>query len=242
MAITGSGYIKRSEFMLFANVSATATPEWEIIGDKVEELNLAMNPNVKTTTDILGLTGTTLDKYEVQTDVAPMKAKRNSKLAAILYDIVKNEKTLSDVEHEFLAVNVFDASEGNYAAWKQSAVVAVQSYGGNTEGLDIPFNLHWIGTKTHGVFNPATQAFTPSTGAQYLVTFSLTGTESARLAGAQIVINGQLLTADENGIAEILLPAGTYEYTASISGYDPITDSIIVSTAAVYEAVTMTAS
>ncbi len=165
MSITGNGYIKREEFMVFADVSNTSgTPEWELIGDKVEEMSLEMNPNVETVTDITGNTSTTLDKYEVQTSVSPMRAKKESKLFAILYDIVKEEKTLSDVERTFLCVNVFDATgEGEtatYAAWTQKGVIAVQSYGGNTQGLDIPFNIHWAGKKTHGTFNPTTKVFT----------------------------------------------------------------------------------
>lgn len=160
MAITGTGYIKRAEFMLFADVSESSPPEWELLGDKVEELNIAMNPNVETTTDVTGNTTTTLDKYEAQTDIAPVRARRDSKFHAILYDIVREEKTLSDVERTFMAVNVFDTDDGEYAAWTQKAVVAVQNYGGDTAGLDIPCNLHWIGKKTHGTFDPATKTFT----------------------------------------------------------------------------------
>lgn len=165
MSITGNGYIKRKEFMVFADVAATSgTAEWELIGDKVEEMSLEMNPNVETVTDITGNTSTTLDKYEVQTSVSPMRAKKESKLFAILYDIVKEEKTLSDVERTFLCVNVFDVTgEGEtatYAAWTQKGVVAVQSYGGSTAGLDIPFNIHWSGEKKHGTFAPSTKTFT----------------------------------------------------------------------------------
>lgn len=168
MSITGNGYVKRKDFMVFADVGTEGTPEWELIGDKVEELSLEMNPNVETTTDITGNTTTTLDKYEVQTSVSPMRAKKESKLFAVLYDIVKNEKTLSDVERNFLCVNVFDSTTTGtepdittvYAAWTQKGVVAVQSYGGNTAGLDIPFNIHWTGSKTYGTFSPTTKAFT----------------------------------------------------------------------------------
>ncbi len=170
MPITGTGYVKRSDFMTFANVSATEIKEWELIGDKVEEMALEMNPNVETVTDITGATTASLDKYEVQTSVSPMRAKKESKLFNILYEIVKDEKTLSDVEREFLCVNVFDTTTTGvepdiatvYAAWTQMGVVAVQSYGGSTQGLDIPFNIHWTGKKTHGTFNPTTKTFTPA--------------------------------------------------------------------------------
>lgn len=164
MSISGTGYIKREEFAVFANVATTGTAEWELIGDKVEEMSLEMNPNVETMTDVTGNTSTTLDKYEVQTSVSPMRAKRESKLFAILYDIVKEEKTLSDVERDFLCVNIFDkvgeGAEATYSAWKQKGVIAVQSYGGNTQGLDIPFNIHWIGKKTYGTFDPTDKEFT----------------------------------------------------------------------------------
>ena len=86
-----------------------------------------------------------------------------------LYDIVKEQKTLSDVEKTFLCVNLFDAagSDGNtaYSAWTQRGIVAVQSYGGGTTGLDIPFNVHWIGTRTHGTVSISSNgavSFTPS--------------------------------------------------------------------------------
>jgi len=165
MSIAGTGYIKREEFMTLMDVSADGTtPEWELIGDKVEEMSLEMNPNVETTTDITGNTSTTLDKYEVQTSVSPMRAKKDSKTFVVLYEIVKNEKTLSDVERNFLCVNVFDktgeSSTVTYAAWTQKGVIAVQSYGGGTSGLDIPFNIHWIGKKIYGTFAPGTKTFT----------------------------------------------------------------------------------
>lgn len=150
MSITGTGYVKREEFKLFADVAASTPAEWELQGDKVEELSLEMNPNVETVTDVTGITSTTLDRYEVQTSLAPYRAKRESKLFAILYDIVKNQKTLSDVERNFLCVNIFALDSTEYEAWTQKGVIAVQSYGGGTQGLDIPYNIHWIGERTYG--------------------------------------------------------------------------------------------
>ncbi len=164
MSITGTGFIKRAEMMMFADVSSTATPEWELIGEKVEDMSIELNPNVETTTDVTGQTTTTLDKYEPSTSVEPMRAKRQSKLFAILYDIVKREKTLSDVERNFLCVNAFDEvqveTSTEYAAWTQKAVIAVQNFGGDTAALNIPFEIHWTGPKTYGTFDPVTKTFT----------------------------------------------------------------------------------
>lgn len=151
--ITGTGDIKRQEFKLFADVSTTGdgtSPEWEIIGKKIEDMSLEMNPNVETMTDVTGDVQTTLDKYEKQTSVSPYYAKRESKMSAWLYNVVREEKTLSDVEKTFLCVNIFAGADGSFDAWTQKGIVAVQSYGGDTKGLQIPYSIHWVGGKTFG--------------------------------------------------------------------------------------------
>lgn len=150
--ITGTGYVKREEFKLFADVSASgaSAPEWELQGDKVEDMSIEMNANVETTADVTGVSTTTLDKYEEQTSVDPYRARKESKLFAILYDIIKYRKTLSDVERKFLCVNIFANADGAYDAWTQDCIIEAQSYGGDTKGLAIPYNIHWTGKRTYG--------------------------------------------------------------------------------------------
>ena len=161
----GTGRIKREEFKLFADVGASGSPEWELQGGRIEDMSLEMNPNVETVTDVTGVTETTLDKYEKQTSVSPYYAKRDSKMAAWLYNVVREEKTLSDVEKTFCVVNIFAGSDGAYDAWTQKGVVAVQSFGGDTKGLQIPYNIHWIGEKVFGTaaISNGTMTFSPAT-------------------------------------------------------------------------------
>ena len=161
----GTGRIKREEFKLFADVGASDSPEWELQGGRIEDMSLEMNPNVETVTDVTGVTETTLDKYEKQTSVSPYYAKRDSKMAAWLYNVVRDEKTLSDVEKTFCVVNIFAGSDGAYDAWTQKGVVAVQSFGGDTKGLQIPYNIHWTGEKVFGTaaISNGVMTFTPAT-------------------------------------------------------------------------------
>ena len=161
--ITGTGRIKREEFKLFADVGAADSPEWELQGSRIEELSLEMNPNIETVRDVTGITDMVLDSYDKKTSVSPYYAKRDSKMAVWLYNVVREEKTLSDVEKTFCCVNIFAGAEGSYDAWTQKAIVAVQSYGGNTKGLQIPYNLHWIGEKTFGTatISGGVMTFTP---------------------------------------------------------------------------------
>ena len=54
-----------------------------------------MNPSIETMTDVTGDVQTTLDKYEKQTSVSPYFANKESKMAAWLYNVVREERTLS---------------------------------------------------------------------------------------------------------------------------------------------------
>ena len=159
--ITGTGYIKRSEHKLFADVGTADKPAWELQGDRNEDLSMALNPNVENGEDVTGKTYADLDKYEEETDVETYRAQRDSQWAQKLYDIVKYRKTLSDVVHKFCTVNAFAGEDGKYDAWVQEAVVAVQSIGGDTKGVNIPYNLHWVGERTFGTFDLSTLTFTP---------------------------------------------------------------------------------
>lgn len=161
MAIEGNGLIARKEFMHFVNVGTTAEPEWELLGEGIEELSREMNNNVETKTDILGNNSTTVTKGNQVSSFDPFKCRKDSKLFAKLYQIYTDDLELSDVEMEFLEVSVFDKeSEGTYKAVKQTGAIDLKSIGGDTTGLDMPFDVNYIGVKTKGTFAVATKTFT----------------------------------------------------------------------------------
>lgn len=163
MAITGTGQVKRNEFLLFANVGTKTAPEWEVIGKDLESLTIEMNNEVETTNNILGETNTTVTKGNRTSSVSPYKVRKDSELGKKLYEMSRNDSELSDVEMEFLQVFVFDeVGTGIYAADKQTAAIDIKSYGGDTKGLDIPFDLNFIGAKTDGSFKVSTSEFTPT--------------------------------------------------------------------------------
>ena len=76
--------------------------------------------------------------------------------------------------------------------------------------------------------------------ATYLVTFEVTGTGGAHLAGATIVVGGKNLTTNANGFANTYLTNGSHAYVVSATSYDDESDSVVVSSAAVFKEVAMT--
>ena len=165
MSITGNGKIQRKLVMLFVDVGTSETPEWEQIGKGIEELAREMNNNVESVTDITGETDVEVTKGNQTSSVSPFKARKESKLFQKLYKIYTDDLELSDVEMDFLEVSVFDeVSEGVYSAIKQRGAVDLKSFGGPTSGVEMPFDINYIGAKEKGNFTLATKTYAKSTG------------------------------------------------------------------------------
>ncbi len=155
--------IARKLFATFINCPAvgSGTATYELLGTDLEELNVEMGANVNKTSNILGENAISIDKYEKTTSVEPYKADKETPLFAFLKDIIDNEKTLDALKTDVVQVDLYGtATTGAYPAVKEEVVIEVVSYGGNTEGFQIPFNIHYTGKRTKGTFNPTTKAFT----------------------------------------------------------------------------------
>ena len=49
-------------------------------------------------------------------------------------------------------------------AYKEDGIIEVVSYGGDTTGYQIPFNVHSTGNRVKGTFDLATKTFTADSG------------------------------------------------------------------------------
>ena len=154
--------IKRELFKTFINCTPSeTTAAYQVLGDDLEELNIEMSANVTRTSNILGENAITIDRYEKTASIEPYKADSSSALFTFLKGIIDAEKTLDELKTDVVHVDVFGtATSGAYPAYKEEVFVEITSYGGNTEGFQIPFNIHFTGKRTKGTFNPTTKAFT----------------------------------------------------------------------------------
>ena len=137
----------------FKNVVGSA--EWEIIGDDIEEMSNELNPDMETLKNILGQTKTKDNGYEPTMDADPFYAdpaeKLYPKIREIAFDRLKGDscKTL------MLEVIVEDTEATNHLAYVQEVIVKPQSYGGDTAGLNIPFQVSEDGARTKGYVSAA---------------------------------------------------------------------------------------
>ena len=113
-----------------------------------------MNANVDTKNNILGETSVTLDSYQPQATADPFYAVVGDPMFERLQGIIDERQTLDDLKTTVVEVHLWESASG-------SAIIEVSSYGGDTTGYQIPFNVHHTGNRVKGTFALETKKFTP---------------------------------------------------------------------------------
>ena len=153
--------IARKFLAHFINTAPTSQAVYERLGKDLEELSTELNPEVETKNNILGETSTNLSSYQAQFSVEPYYADEGTGLHTFLQDIIDNRKVLDDTKTDVLEVHMWEESEsGVFTAYKEECIVEISSYGGDTTGYQIPFNVHLSGNRVKGTFDTSTNTFT----------------------------------------------------------------------------------
>lgn len=155
--------IKRKDFQSFLNGTPSAAATYEAIGAELEELTMTMNKDVNKTKNILGGSAIRITSGNKEADVSPYIAVKGSVTHTMLQDFIDNDKELDELKTDVIEVKLFEAEvAGDWPAVQEDVYIEVVSYGGNTEGYQIPYKIHYTGTKVLGLFNPTTKVFTAS--------------------------------------------------------------------------------
>ena len=145
----------------FANDDGTAG--YVRLGQDLEEYSPELSANVEKKNNILGNTTVTIDSYQKQGEVSPYYAEKGDPLFEKLQTIIDGDLVLDDLKTDIVEVKLWgEASAGAYPAVKEECYIEVSSYGGDTTGYQIPFNVHYTGVKTKGTFDVSKKTFTPA--------------------------------------------------------------------------------
>lgn len=137
--------------------------EYVRLGDDLEEYSPELTANVEKKSNILGQTSVVIDSYQKQGEVAPYYANKGDKLFERLQGIIDGDLVLDDLRTDIVEVKLWDESgkeSGSFPAVREECYIEVVSYGGDTTGYQIPFNVHYTGQKQAGTFNVKEKTFT----------------------------------------------------------------------------------
>lgn len=155
--------IERKYLAHFINAAASgAEAAYVRLGKDLEEYSPEMSAQVDTKKNILGETSILISSYEKTGTVEPYYAEKGDALFDRLQTIIDEQQVLDDLKTDVVEVKLWEGEENatSFPAYKEDAYIEVTSYGGDTTGYQIPFNLHYTGNKVKGTFDVSTKTFT----------------------------------------------------------------------------------
>ena len=154
--------IERKFLAHYINTASGEQPaSYERLGKDLEEFSPELSAQVDTKKNILGERSVLISSYEKTGAVEPYYAESGTGLFTRLQEIIDNDLVLDHLKTDVVEVKLWENAEnGGYPATREQAYIEVNSYGGDTTGYQIPFTLHFTGSKVKGTFDPATKTFT----------------------------------------------------------------------------------
>ena len=153
-----TGKIARKYMAHFLDASfMAATPVLYRLGSDLEEFSVELNPSTEQKQNILGENTFTHSGYEVSASAEPYYAVVGDALFEKLQAIIDGQKTDDSLKTYAYEVHLWEqgSAEGKFVAYRQECYVVPTSYGGDTTGYQIPFEVHYVGEKVKGDFTPA---------------------------------------------------------------------------------------
>lgn len=138
--------IERKYLAHFIDAGFGGAANWIRLGKDLEEFNIEMNPDIETKKNIIGETSTQVKGYEPQSSVETYYAYEGDPLYEQLFSIVNNRSTGSQCVTKVCDV-LLNTDGSIVSAWQEDAIVVPTSVGGGTEGMNIPFEVHYSGNR-----------------------------------------------------------------------------------------------
>ena len=131
------------------------------LGKDLEEYSPELSAQVEKTKNILGETSVSIVGYEKTGAVEPYFAESGDPLFEKLPAIIDGDLTLDACKAAMVEVKLWDGEGTAYPAVREQCFIEVTSYGGDTQGYQIPFTVHYTGQKEQGTFDVTSKIFTP---------------------------------------------------------------------------------
>ena len=138
------------------------------LGKDLESYAEELNPDVQTSKNILGENSIKVAGYEPQSSVDPFYYEDyDDALSEKIMEIANTRATGDGCKTTMVDVLLKpSATEGEAPsvvwAYREDAIVVPNSVGGDTTGIQLPFNVYKAGNRVKGTFDLETKTFTAS--------------------------------------------------------------------------------
>lgn len=151
---------ERKLLITVAEWTEGSTQQREILGTRTEDSSIDYNPDIETTTDILGINYTDLNKTQPQQDFDPFLVLGGSKLGALLNDIRRRNalSELSQFTVYIITAFIGDSTKGYAAERHTGCTIAYNSIGGDAN-VNFPISVYYSNQITTGTVDKLASDF-----------------------------------------------------------------------------------
>lgn len=137
-----------------------STEKREVLGRRTEDSSIEYNADIETTTDILGINYTDVNRTQPQQDFDPYLILGGSELAAKLNDIRRRNAIEELSQFTIYIITAFAGTAGAYEAEKHvNCTIAYNSIGGDTN-VNMPISVYLSNDITNGTVDKLSDDFT----------------------------------------------------------------------------------
>ena len=134
------------------------------LGKDLEEFSVELNPDVETAKNILGENSVKHNGYEASSTADPVYYEYDDALTEKVMEIAMLRKTGDECKTSYVEVLLKpgegDAEPTVVRAVREDVYVIPTSYGGDTSGVQVPFEVRFAGNRVEGTFDLSTRKFT----------------------------------------------------------------------------------
>jgi hypothetical protein len=132
----------------------------EILGARTEDSSIEFNPDTETTTDILGITYTDVNKTEPQQDFDPFYLLGGSALGAYLAEAaLENNIDAYNGTFNIYVITAFLGKEKSYKCVKHSGCTILPTSIGGDSYVSMPIEVHYSNNITKGTVDKLSDDF-----------------------------------------------------------------------------------
>lgn len=138
--------------------------EYVRLGKDLEDFSVELNPDVETSKNILGENSVQHKGYEASSSADPVYYEYDDALTEKMMEIAMLRKTGDECKTSYVEVLMKPGEGGTkptvIRATRQECLVVPTSYGGDTAGVQVPFEIRFTGELVEGSFDIETKKFT----------------------------------------------------------------------------------
>ena len=141
-----------------------AATEYVRLGKDLEDFSVDLNPDVEVGKNILGENSVKHNGYEASSSADPVYYEYNDALTEKIMDIAMGRKTGDECKTSYVEVLLKPGEKGAaptvIRAYREDVYIIPTSYGGDTSGVQVPFEIRYAGNRVEGTFDTETKKFT----------------------------------------------------------------------------------